>query len=93
MSGYRRSLEGKKTVHLGASSGIGLATAMEAASEGAQVIIVSGNQKKIDEALKILPSGAEGFAVDLTREENIEKFFAGKVISITWFFQREKTSR
>lgn len=77
MSGYRRSLEGKKTVHLGASSGIGLATAMEAASEGAQVIIVSGNQKKIDEALKSLPSGAEGFAVDLSREENIEKFFAG----------------
>jgi NAD(P)-dependent dehydrogenase (short-subunit alcohol dehydrogenase family) len=70
-----RSLEGKKVVLLGGSSGIGLATAQAAAAEGAQIIIVSGNQSRIDEALNTLPGNSRGYAVDLGKEESIREFF------------------
>ena len=70
-----RSLEGKTILVLGGSSGIGLATAQAAAADGADVIIASGNQKRIDAALKTLPGNSRGFAVDLSQEENIGAFF------------------
>ncbi|QEC78541.1 SDR family oxidoreductase [Mucilaginibacter ginsenosidivorax] len=69
------NLQGKKVIILGGSSGIGLATAKAAAKDGANVLIVSSNQQKIGEALKVLPSGTEGQAVDLSKEENIRDFF------------------
>jgi len=69
-------LQGKKVIILGGSSGIGLATAKAAAAEGAEVIIVSANQQRINNALTELPEGAKGYAVDLSREENIKNFFA-----------------
>ncbi len=69
------SLEGKRVVILGGSTGIGLATAKAAAEEGATVVVVSSNQKKIDAALKDLPKGSTGFTVDLSKEQNIEAFF------------------
>jgi NAD(P)-dependent dehydrogenase (short-subunit alcohol dehydrogenase family) len=70
----------KKVILLGASSGFGLATAQAAAAEGAKVVIVSGNQSRIGAALKQLPNGVEGHAVDLSDENNIKAFFeqAGK---------------
>jgi NAD(P)-dependent dehydrogenase (short-subunit alcohol dehydrogenase family) len=68
-------LTGKKVIILGGSSGIGLATAQAAASEGAHVVIVSGNQQRINDALKTLPEGTEGYAVDLSHEQNIKDFF------------------
>lgn len=61
---------------MGGSSGIGLATAKAVAAEGANVVIVSGNQSRIDNALKELPHGSAGFAVDLSQEEKIKQFFA-----------------
>lgn len=60
---------------LGASSGLGLATAKAAAAAGANVVIVSGNQQRIDKALQELPAGSKGYAVDLSKEENIKDFF------------------
>lgn len=71
------SLHEKRVIILGGSSGIGLATAKAAAEERAQVVIVSGNQQRIDNALLELPEGSEGYAIDLSREENIKKFFDG----------------
>jgi NAD(P)-dependent dehydrogenase (short-subunit alcohol dehydrogenase family) len=71
------SLNGKRIIILGGSSGIGLATAQAAANEGAHVIIVSGNQQRIDNALKELPEGSQGHAVDLSKEQNIKTFFDG----------------
>jgi len=68
-------LQGKRVIILGGSSGLGLATAKAAAAEGAKVVIVSGNRGRIDEALKDLPVGSEGDAVDLGKEENIKNFF------------------
>lgn len=70
-------LQSKRVVILGGSSGLGLATAKAAAGQGAQVVIVSGKQSRIDEALKGLPPGAQGYAVDLGKEAQIKTFFAG----------------
>ena len=72
------SLRGKQLIILGGSSGLGLATARAAAAEGAILTIVSGNQQRIDEALSQLPEDATGYAVDLSREENISAFFAAR---------------
>jgi NAD(P)-dependent dehydrogenase (short-subunit alcohol dehydrogenase family) len=69
------ALTGKRVIVLGGSSGLGLATAKAAADEGASVVIVSGNQKRIDAALGELPAGSKGYAVDLSQAENIKTFF------------------
>lgn len=71
------SLSGKKIILLGGSSGIGLATALAAAAEGAQVNIVSSNRQRLDEALKLLPKDAKAYSVDLSVEQNIKSFFEG----------------
>jgi NAD(P)-dependent dehydrogenase (short-subunit alcohol dehydrogenase family) len=76
MSNIKKSLEGKRVILMGASSGIGFATAKAALEEGANVVIVSSNQQKIDRALAELPAGNEGYAVDLSKEENIKEFFS-----------------
>ena len=70
------SLSGKKVIVLGGSSGLGLATAKAAAEEGAKIVIVSGNQQRIDQALAELPKGSQGHAVDLSKEENIKSLFS-----------------
>jgi NAD(P)-dependent dehydrogenase (short-subunit alcohol dehydrogenase family) len=71
----KSTLAEKRVIILGGSSGLGLATAHAAADEGAKVVIVSGNQQRIDSALKELPEGTEGYAVDLAHEQNIKAFF------------------
>jgi NAD(P)-dependent dehydrogenase (short-subunit alcohol dehydrogenase family) len=71
-------LIGKKVVVLGGTSGIGLATAIAAANEGASVIVVSSNQKKVEESLLILPKESLGFAADLNDEKQVEELF-GKI--------------
>lgn len=75
MSKDQKSLDGKRVVLLGGSSGIGLATAKLASSEGAQVVLVSSSRRKLDDALKQLPQEAQGYAVDLTFEDNIKALF------------------
>ncbi|MBN8826256.1 MULTISPECIES: SDR family oxidoreductase [unclassified Spirosoma] len=70
------NLMGKRVIILGGSSGLGLATAKAAAEEGAEIVIASSNQARIDEALTELPAGSSGYAVDLSREENTKDFFA-----------------
>jgi len=69
------TLKGKTVIILGGSSGLGFATAQAAAYDGAKVVIVSGNENRINEALKSLPENCKGFAVDLSKEENIKQFF------------------
>ncbi len=69
------NLKGKKVVILGGSSGIGLATAKAAAAEGAELVIASSNQQRVDKALKELPAGSKGFPVDLTNEQAVQGFF------------------
>ncbi|RFZ91986.1 SDR family oxidoreductase [Mucilaginibacter conchicola] len=71
------NLNGKRVIILGGSTGIGFATAQLAAQEGAEVVIVSSNQQRIDSALSQLPANATGFAVDLSIHQNIADFFDG----------------
>ncbi len=71
-----KTLENKRIIVLGGSSGLGLATAQAAAADGAEVIIVSSNQQRIDQALATLPENSKGFALSLDREENIKSFFS-----------------
>jgi NAD(P)-dependent dehydrogenase (short-subunit alcohol dehydrogenase family) len=75
MANQISSLSGRKVIILGGSSGLGLATAKAAAAEGAKVVIVSGNRQRIDQALQELPEDSEGYAVDLSKENNIREFF------------------
>lgn len=70
-----KTLKDKRVIILGGSSGLGLATAQAAAADGAEVIIVSSNQQRIDKALASLPENSKGFAVSLDKEENIKSFF------------------
>jgi NAD(P)-dependent dehydrogenase (short-subunit alcohol dehydrogenase family) len=72
-----KTLKNKRVIILGGSSGLGLATAQAAAADGAEVIIVSSNQQRIEKALKTLPGNSKGFALSLDKEENIRTFFAG----------------
>jgi NAD(P)-dependent dehydrogenase (short-subunit alcohol dehydrogenase family) len=76
MTTTAQTLTGSRVILLGGSSGIGLATAKKVAAEGAGVVIVSGNRHRVDEALKELPAGSEGYAIDLSQEENIRDFFS-----------------
>lgn len=69
------TLKGKRIVILGGSSGLGLATAQAAAQDGAEVVIVSSSQQRIDSALETLPSNSIGFAADLGEEGNIKGLF------------------
>jgi NAD(P)-dependent dehydrogenase (short-subunit alcohol dehydrogenase family) len=69
-------LAGQRVMLLGGSGGLGLATAQAAAADGAQVVIVSSNQARINRALADLPTGSEGHVVDLTDEAQVKQFFA-----------------
>jgi NAD(P)-dependent dehydrogenase (short-subunit alcohol dehydrogenase family) len=71
----QNELKDKKVIILGGSAGLGLATAKAAAYDGANVIIVSSNQKRIDDALTQLPDYCTGYAVNLNQEEQIKSFF------------------
>ena len=69
------SLKNKTVLLLGASSGIGFATAKLAAEEGARIIIVSSNEERLNRALKQLPESANGLVADLSKEEDIKALF------------------
>jgi len=70
------SFENKRVVIIGGSSGIGLAVAEEAASQGAEVVIVSSNAERVQQAVKSIGGDAHGQAVDVSDEKAVESFFA-----------------
>lgn len=69
------SLEGKRVVLIGGSSGIGYAVAELAVAEGAQVVIASSSRQKVDRALKNLPDSSQGHRLDVTDEAAVIEFF------------------
>jgi NAD(P)-dependent dehydrogenase (short-subunit alcohol dehydrogenase family) len=71
------SLEGKKVVVIGGSSGIGYAVAEAALAEGAQVVIASSNPENVAAAAGRLGGGAEGLALDVRESAAIASFFEG----------------
>jgi len=70
-----KNLENKKVIVLGGTSGIGLATAIAAADQGAVVTVVSSNQGNVNNALKELPINTPGYAINLTNQTAIKNFF------------------
>jgi hypothetical protein len=53
-------------VIIGGSSGIGLAVAEEAASQGADVVIVSSRAERVQEAVRSIGGDVRGHAVDMS---------------------------
>ena len=70
-----KDFDNKRVVIVGGSSGIGLAVAEEAALQGAEVVIVSSNAKRVQEAVKSIGGEAQGQAVDVYDEKAVESFF------------------
>ena len=69
------TLNGKRIVVLGGSSGIGFSVAEAAAREGAVVVIASSQQAKLDAAVAQLPSTATGHVVDVNDAASVEALF------------------
>ena len=67
------SLQGKKVVVVGGSSGIGYATAAMAKAQGAEVVIASRAGERFDAAAKSL--GVKAIAADVTSDEAVESLF------------------
>jgi NAD(P)-dependent dehydrogenase (short-subunit alcohol dehydrogenase family) len=74
--GTGSGLQDKQVVVVGGSSGIGLAVAQQAASQGAKVVIVSSNAERIQKAIECISGAAQGQAVDVSDEGAIATFFA-----------------
>jgi len=68
-------LQNKRVVILGGSSGIGLAVAEQAASQGAKIVIASSNPERVQKAVEAFGGNAEGHALDLSDEQAIETLF------------------
>ena len=68
-------LQGKRVVVLGGSSGIGLAVAEQASSQGANVVVVSSNPDRIQKAVQSLDGRVEGQTADLSDEGAIAALF------------------
>jgi NAD(P)-dependent dehydrogenase (short-subunit alcohol dehydrogenase family) len=66
----------KKIVVVGGASGIGLAIAKQAASEGASVVIASRSIEKLEAAAKSIPYPIAIEQVDATSDESVIAFFA-----------------
>ena len=67
--------ENKRVVIVGGSSGIGLAVAEEAASQGADVVIVSSSAERVQVAIQSIGGEARGQAVDVSDEKAVESCF------------------
>jgi NAD(P)-dependent dehydrogenase (short-subunit alcohol dehydrogenase family) len=69
-------LQDKRVVVLGGSSGIGLAVAEQAASQGASVIIASSDAGRVQKVVASIGGKAQGQALDVSDERAVEAFFS-----------------
>src|ERR1700720_565176 len=74
--GTGNGLEQRRVVVVGGSSGIGLAVAQQAASQGAKVVIVSSNAERVQKAVECISGEAQGQAVNVSDEGAVATFFA-----------------
>jgi NAD(P)-dependent dehydrogenase (short-subunit alcohol dehydrogenase family) len=69
------SLQDRRVVVIGGSSGIGFAVAERVLREGAQAVIGSSGAARVEDAVKRLGPGASGSAVDVRDEASVAAFF------------------
>lgn len=69
------TLQNRKIIILGGTSGIGLAVAKAAAAEGARIVVASSNPARVADALATLGGSAGGQSLDLTDEKSVKAFF------------------
>src|SRR2546430_2257385 len=81
-------LQDKRVVVLGGSSGIGLAVAEQAASQGASVIIASSSAERVQKAVESIGGEAQGQAVDVSDERAVARSFPSLALSIIWYSPR-----
>src|SRR6478672_11249271 len=68
-------LQNQKIVIIGASQGMGLATARQLAAQGNSVIMASKTKNKIEAAAQEVGKNATAKVLDFTDEEAVKKFF------------------
>jgi len=68
-------LNGKIAVVTGGNSGIGLATAIRFATEGAQVVIVGRRQDELDKALALIGHEAIAIQGDISKLDDLARIF------------------
>jgi NAD(P)-dependent dehydrogenase (short-subunit alcohol dehydrogenase family) len=69
-------LNGKTALVTGATSGIGLATAIRFAAEGAHVFITGRRQAELDAAVAAVGEGAVGIRSDVSDLDDLDRVFA-----------------
>ena len=69
------SLQGKRVLFVGGSSGMGLGAAILADQLGAEVIVTSHNAKKLKNALAQLSKNAKSVTLDVTDSKSISALF------------------
>jgi NAD(P)-dependent dehydrogenase (short-subunit alcohol dehydrogenase family) len=69
------SLAGRRIVLIGGSSGIGLATAKAAVSQGASVVIAGRSAERLESARSEIGARVETHSLDATQEASVEAFF------------------
>ncbi|KAM3113988.1 SDR family oxidoreductase [Phormidesmis sp. 146-33] len=69
------SLKDKQVVLIGASSGMGLATAKAAALAGAKVTLVARRQKTLNQAVAEIGQGLQAIVADIEDEQAIQSLF------------------
>lgn len=68
-------LNGKIAVITGGNSGIGLATAIRFATEGAQLVIVGRRQQELDNALRLIGPEAIAIQGDISNLDDLDRIF------------------
>ncbi|MDR7246939.1 SDR family oxidoreductase [Priestia megaterium] len=68
-------LKGKKVLIIGGSSGIGFESAKQVIAQGAEVIIASRSENKLQNAKEHLGASATAFRLDTTQEQQVQSFF------------------
>lgn len=71
-------LSGKRVLVVGGTSGIGLGAALAARDAGAEVVVASRSQDKVNAAVAKLGANASGAPLDTADEAGIEAFFAAR---------------